>query len=129
VEPDLAVELRADFDAALDGDLNVPKAIGAVFAIVRKVNPILLRNALPKNQAGSLLDELRSLDSVLCFLNVDAAIAARPEDPEIEALVQSRDEARERKDYAEADRLRDELNARGIALEDGPHVTVWWRCD
>ncbi|MCU0664653.1 MAG: cysteine--tRNA ligase [Myxococcota bacterium] len=126
---DLAALLQADFDAALDSDLNVPKAMGAVFALVRKVNPVLLRGALPSDRAQKLLNVLRRLDDVLSFLNVDATLVARPEDPEVEVLVQRRDEARERKDYAEADRLREELRRRGISLEDGAHVTAWWRCE
>jgi cysteinyl-tRNA synthetase len=46
---------------------------------------------------------------------------------EIEAMLDSRREARDRKDFAEADRIRDELQARGIAIEDGPDGTQWRR--
>lgn len=125
---DFATELRADFDAAMDADLNVPMAIGALFAVVRQVNPLLQESALAAGQARDLLDTLRNLDRVLAFVDVEAAVQPRSEDPQVEALVQQRDEARERKDYSEADRLREELKELGVQLEDGPQGTVWWRC-
>ena len=48
-------------------------------------------------------------------------------DPEIDALVSARTEARANKDFAEADRIRDELTARGIVVEDTPNGPVWHR--
>ncbi|HEY5011262.1 MAG TPA: cysteine--tRNA ligase, partial [Acidimicrobiia bacterium] len=53
--------------------------------------------------------------------------AASGDDAEIDALVVARDEARARRDFAEADHIRDELKARGITLEDGPNGTTWHR--
>jgi cysteinyl-tRNA synthetase len=48
------------------------------------------------------------------------------DDPEIEALVSRREEARERKDYEEADRIREDLRKRNIALEDTSYGSLWW---
>jgi cysteinyl-tRNA synthetase len=117
--------LAHEFDAALQADLNAPRALGALFSLIRKLNPRLVQGRLTRAEAALVLDALRRLEPVLGVL--DFAVATpRAEDAELEARVHAREAARERKDYAEADRIRDELRARGVVLEDTVHGTLFW---
>ena len=110
------------FAEALDDDLNISGALGAVFEFIRATNKLIDDDALSKGVATRALDLLDRLDTVVCFLG-DA-----PEEPvpaEILQLVDERQKARRAKDFARADAIRDELAAGGWVLEDtpaGPHV-------
>jgi cysteinyl-tRNA synthetase len=118
-------EMVASFDAAMEADLNVPMALGAVFSMIRKVNLLLAREGVSKEDALHILDALENINSVLAFLDLNPA-GSEPEDPEIEALVNLREEARERKDYGEADRIREDLRMRNVVLEDTAYGTLYW---
>ena len=138
IEPD-AIEPDADwlarFRAAMDDDFNTPEAISVLFDLAHEVNRA--REPEP-DRARALAGTLRALGAVLGLLGADADTWLRggaagegpddgPDDGEIEAMIAQRAEARARKDWGEADRLRDELAAAGIVLEDGARGTVWRR--
>jgi cysteinyl-tRNA synthetase len=116
-------EEAAEFTRSLGDDLNISGALGAVFRLVREVNVALDKNELPQGSRAKLDAALGHLDGVLGLL-------ARGEvavDEEIDDLIRKRNEARRDRDFAEADRIRDELAARGILLEDTTDGTVWKR--
>ena len=121
----MAAEMITEFDAAMDTDLNVPKALGAVFSLIRKMNPRLACGDVSKAAAETVLESLRRIEPVLAIFDFEAA-GAESVDPAIEALVRQREEARERKDFDEADRIREELKARCVTLEDTADGTVFW---
>ena len=112
--PDALAKGREAFGSALDDDLNVSAALGAVFDLVRELNRRIERRALSSADAARALEVLRDLDRVL-------AVLPEPEpglDPEVTALLEAREAARAARDWAASDRLRDELIARGISVED-----------
>ena len=121
----LVEEMLASFDAAMESDLNIPMALSAIFILVRKANPLFARSAILKNDATLILDALGKAHSVLAIFDFNAA-GTEMEDPEIEAMVSLRDDARERKDYAEADQIREDLRKRNVVLEDTPYGTLFW---
>jgi len=112
----------APFVDAMDDDFDTPAALAFIFELVRDAN-VALKVERPRD-AADLAATVRELWSVLGLWSMDDDEEL---DDEIASLVNRRDDARERKDWAEADRLRDELRARGIVLEDTADGTVWRR--
>lgn len=121
----IAEEILVSFETAMESDLNLPMAMGSIFVMIRKINQLLSKGGLSKDDASHLLQALSKINSVLAFLDLSPA-GSESEDPEVEALIEMREQARDRKDYEEADRVREELKSRSIVLEDTPYGTVWW---
>jgi cysteinyl-tRNA synthetase len=121
---------RRDFAAALADDLNISAALAALFELVRDLNVEIEAGRIGGGDREVIEAALREADSVLGVLFVDEAgggAGGGTDDAEIEAILARRVEARRRRDFAESDRLRDELAARGIVLEDTPRGTRWKR--
>ena len=122
------VEPDAGFLDALEDDLNTPRALAALFDLARDVN----RCAEPGQRANSAA-QLRASAELLGLLAADPEAWCRggaegaADDAEIDALVAARQTAREQRDFAAADRIRDELTGRGILIEDGPDGARWRR--
>ena len=113
--------VRAAFEAGLDDDLNVSEALAALFDGVRDLNRRLDTRALSTADAGRAAAFVRDLDAVLGI----AAPAAAALDPDLQAMLDARASVRAARDWAAADRLRDELLARGVAVEDTRDGQRW----
>jgi cysteinyl-tRNA synthetase len=111
------------FRAAMDDDFGTPAAVATIFDAVRRANIAI--NAGDHWTAAVLVATVRHLAAAL-GLEI-GQVEEQADDAEIDALVQDRVAARERRDFAEADRIRDELAARGITLEDTAAGTLWHR--
>ncbi|HEX5014128.1 MAG TPA: cysteine--tRNA ligase [Candidatus Limnocylindrales bacterium] len=121
--PDVLAAARGAFEAAMDDDLNVSAALAAVFDLVRELNRRIDARTLSTADAASAIDWFRSTDTVLGVLPDEADDLA----PELRAMIQDRVAARAARDWAASDRLRDELAARGIAVEDTRDGQRWRR--
>jgi cysteinyl-tRNA synthetase len=114
---------EADFEAALDDDLNISNALAAVFKLLHEIN--LYRQKTPLTQADVELirQSLKRIDSVLNILPEPLDMLSEEE----RKLIDARNQARRERNWAEADRLRNLLLERGIILEDTPKGTTWKR--
>jgi cysteinyl-tRNA synthetase len=109
-------KLLKSFTAAMDDDLNVAAAWGAIFDWVRDMNRRMAEKSLEANSAASALAAWNKIDSVLAI-----GVAPEAEAPsDIVALLEGRQAARKAKDFKRSDAIRDELKANGWAIEDTP---------
>jgi len=112
-------DAQSKFEAAMNDDLNISEALGAIFEMVREINKIELDAAL----SGKTLRLLERFDVVLgVFIDNDKGL-----DNEVEVLIQERQLARKNKDYKKSDEIRDKLSKMGIILEDTPQGIRWKR--
>jgi cysteinyl-tRNA synthetase len=112
---------RADWQDAMDHDLNVPKALGKLFAFVRQVNRLLGSGEPDGDQVRQVLDFMRWVNDVLDVIDFQRETP----DTQVASLMEARDKARQAKDYRAADALRAELQSMGIHLMDGTSGTAW----
>jgi len=113
-----------EFEAGMDDDLNTSVALAVIHNLTRVVNTALSRKQLQEENKTELLDLLQRFDSVL---NIFGAEAHEMLDSEVQSLIDQRQEARRRRDFARADEIRHELAARGIILEDTKDGVRWKR--
>ena len=111
------------FTEAMDDDLGTPEGVATMFETIRRANAAIDSG---DPTAAALVATAIDLAGAM-GLTVAGDEPAGDDDAEIDALVAARTEARATKDFAEADRLRDELTARGIVVEDTPNGPVWRR--
>ena len=115
----------------MNDDFNTPEAYSVLFDMGREVNRLKTEDSVA---ADALAAKLRQIAKVLGILQQDpelflqsSAASNDEEVAEIEALIKMRKDARESKNWAQADIARDKLNELGIILEDGPQGTSWRR--
>ena len=107
---------KEKFIASMDDDLNTADAISAIFEMITEINKDAA-SGMTKSEAKAALKLLDELTAVLGLLRKDKA---NDVDEELQALIDARTKARAEKNWAEADRIRDELAAKGITLKDTP---------
>ena len=111
----------ADFEASMEDDFNTADAIAAVFELVKFSNV-----ALKDEHSAEFLTRLAErMDTLLDVLGLNALVEEGPLPEEIEAMIEQRQQARKEKDFATADKIRDDLLAQGIVLEDTREGVKW----
>lgn len=133
-EGDVSEELTRALDArvrqfcdAMDDDLNTADALAAVFDMVRDINKLALTESPVKADALLAAEKLDELSGVLGLLYDRKKETSL--DEQVNGMIEARNAARKEKNWAEADRIRDELKAMGILLEDTPQGVKWRKAE
>lgn len=128
-EPDENIKAQFDkrveqFIKAMDDDLNTADGIAAVFELARDINTLVVGKGVTKataEYAAKIFDELTGVLGLVYNRKTETL------DEDIDAMIEARTKARKEKNWAEADRIRDELKAMGIVLEDTAQGVKWHR--
>jgi cysteinyl-tRNA synthetase len=114
-------EMEDNFFAAMDDDLNISKAMAALFHFVKQTNPVLAQGQLDREQKDYIIESLGRINDIIHVLRLQECPLA----PEIDRLVTERETARGLGDWAKADGVRDELVRQGIEVMDAAKGPVW----
>lgn len=137
----LAEEMKKKFIHGLSDDLNISSGLTAVFEMIKKANILITRDKIFAKDAINLLKAIASVNKVLRVVNfppfirvndgikigpeVEVEVGERSLPERIEQKIEERNRARQQKDYALADKIRDDLLAQGIVLEDTKDGVRW----
>ncbi len=116
-------EAIAAFTAALDNDLGTPEGVATMFETIRRANAALDAG----DDSAAILAATATDLAAAMGLEIQDSKPAGDDDAEIDALVTARTQARDDKDFAEADRIRDELTTLGVTVEDTANGPIWHR--
>lgn len=118
-------ELERCFTEAMNDDLNISGALGALFNFIKVTNPIVQASQLDREQKNDILDVLRTINTVLGVLRLEQC----PLTPEIDRLIRQRERARQIKDWTAADSVREELLRKGVTVHDTAAGPIWEQLD
>lgn len=126
--PQVATYLSAmeeSFFRALEDDLNISRAMAALFDFIKKMNPVLSHGQLDQDQKKYIFETLGRINEIIHVLRLKEC----PLTPEIDKLIMERERARKDKDWVKADGVRDELVRQGISVVDAEKGPVWNEVD
>jgi cysteinyl-tRNA synthetase len=110
----LIYDIKQGFIQAMDDDLNISAAMAALYGSVKKINILTWGKKINADGASKVLDVFRSIDTVLKLLDFDDDVI----NPTIQKLIKTRDQARSEQNWELADRIRNQLRASGIIVQD-----------
>ncbi len=113
-----------EFESAMDDNLNTSEALAAIHNLVREVNSTLTEKGLTVEESDAVLNAVETFNSVLGIFGEEQEEIL---DEEIEKLIEERQEARHKRDFARSDEIRDLLAEKGIILEDTKEGVRWKR--
>jgi cysteinyl-tRNA synthetase len=110
----LLYDIKQGFIQAMDEDMNISAAIASIFRSVKAINKLVLEGMIDPEGAGRILEAFQNINTVLNIFDFED----HTEDPEIARLIRERDLARQERNWALADRLRETLQSRGVMVRD-----------
>lgn len=113
---------RKKFMAAMDDDFNTAEAIGELFSLAREINIYLANKKLNHDLLTAVQEFMEEFNNIFDIIDLTRKSSL---EEKVREAIEHREEARRNKDWATADRIRDELDAEGIILEDTPHGVRW----
>jgi cysteinyl-tRNA synthetase len=111
----LLYDIKNGFTTAMDDDLNISAAMASLFKNIKKINILALEKKIAVSDASKILDAFDKIDQVLGFLEYKPPVY----DSDIQGLVETRNQARRDRNWALADQIREQLEARGVLVQDG----------
>ena len=121
---ELIHQARALYQEAMDNDLNLPKAMGYIFAFIKDINRLIAQGQLDQEQIQAVLDFMGRVNRVLGVMHLERPAV----EPAVQALLSQREQARRQGDYAAADALRQQLVEHGVQIIDTPLGTRYRTC-
>jgi len=112
--------LMTDFEKAMDDDLNISPALGALFDFIRSINRLRNEGRVSSADKDTILNALKRIDTVLGVIFTGNANSDDADESWILEKIRERSKAKKEKRYADADAIRDELKSKGIELIDRP---------
>ncbi len=120
----LLAETEKKFAEAMNNDFNTPLSLTHLYGLAREINKIVSKQKISSEQAERIIQTSRKLGGIFGILEKEVLIEEKlPK--EVEKLIQQREEARKRKDWKTADRIREEVKKLGYLLEDTPEGVRW----
>lgn len=119
----LVYDLKHRFVECLDDDFQIASGLAALFEFIRGINRVMDKAGLASGDKQKVREALTGINTVLNVMDMAAPEPAK----EVTELIAHRKEARERKDWATADRIRDQLKERGVEITDTPDGPIWRR--
>ena len=119
----LIQKTKDNFEKALDDDLSISIALAHIFEFVKEINTLMMENKIGKNNAKKILSLMMDFDKILGVLEEKEEKLSS----ELKKLIDEREKARKEKNFAKADKIREELKQKGIILEDTKERVRWKR--
>lgn len=117
----LIQKTKKEFGNAMDDDLNISIALAHIFEFIKEINTLMMHSKIGKNDSKKIINFMHGIDKVLGILKEKEGRLT----PELKKLINEREKARKEKDYAKADKIREELKQKGIVLEDTKEGVRW----
>ena len=114
---------KKEFEEAMDDDLNISVALAHIFEFVKEVNIFMMENKIGKNDAKKIIKFMHDIDKVLGILEEKEEKLSS----EFKKLIEEREKSRKERNFAKADKIREQLKQKGIILEDTKEGVRWKR--